>query len=50
MLWHAPCWMLMHGTRSILDVAVGSGFVSGSHFSRCYGAHFSRPPRKERAH
>ena len=42
--------MLMHGTRSILDVAVANGFVSGSHFTRCYRAHFGRPPREERAH
>jgi AraC family transcriptional regulator, glycine betaine-responsive activator len=41
--------MLMHGTRSILDVAVANGFVSGSHFTRCYRAHFGRPPREERA-
>ena len=42
--------MLMHGTRSILDVAVANGFVSGSHFTRCYRAYFGRPPREERAH
>jgi transcriptional regulator GlxA family with amidase domain len=42
--------MLMHGTRSILDVAVANGFVSGSHFTRCYRAQFGRPPREERAH
>jgi AraC family transcriptional regulator, glycine betaine-responsive activator len=42
--------MLMHGTRSILDVAVANGFISGSHFTRCYRAHFGRPPREERAH
>ena len=42
--------MLMHGTRSILDVAVANGFVSGSHFTRCYRTHFGRLPREERAH
>lgn len=40
--------MLMHGSRSILDVAVATGFVSGSHFTRCYRAQFGRPPREER--
>jgi AraC family transcriptional regulator, glycine betaine-responsive activator len=42
--------MLMHGTKSILDVAVANGFVSGSHFTRCYRAQFGRSPREERAH
>jgi len=42
--------MLMHGTKSILEVAVANGFVSGSHFTRCYRAHFGRPPREERSH
>jgi transcriptional regulator GlxA family with amidase domain len=41
--------MLMHGSRSILEVAVATGFVSGSHFSRCYRAQFGRPPREEQA-
>jgi AraC family transcriptional regulator, glycine betaine-responsive activator len=41
--------MLMHGTRSILDVAVANGFVSGAHFARCYRAEFGRPPREERS-
>jgi transcriptional regulator GlxA family with amidase domain len=40
--------MLMHGSKSILDVAVANGFVSGSHFSRCYRAQFGRTPREER--
>ena len=40
--------MLMHGSRSILDVAVANGFVSGAHFSRCYRAQFGRTPREER--
>jgi transcriptional regulator GlxA family with amidase domain len=41
--------MLMSGTKSILEVAVANGFVSGSHFTRCYRAQFGRPPREERA-
>ncbi|MFO1058587.1 MAG: GlxA family transcriptional regulator [Dongiaceae bacterium] len=40
--------MLMHGSKSILDVAVANGFVSGAHFSRCYRAQFGRTPREER--
>ncbi|MBV9755022.1 MAG: GlxA family transcriptional regulator [Hyphomicrobiales bacterium] len=41
--------MLMHGTRSILDVAVANGFVSGSHFARRYSAEYGRRPREDRA-
>jgi AraC family transcriptional regulator, glycine betaine-responsive activator len=40
--------MLMHGTKSILEVAVANGFVSGAHFTRCYRAEYGRPPREER--
>jgi len=40
--------MLMHGSRSILDVAVANGFVSGAHFTRCYRAEYGRTPREER--
>jgi transcriptional regulator GlxA family with amidase domain len=46
---HRARKMLMHGSRSILDVAVANGFVSGSHFSRCYRSHFGRTPREERS-
>jgi transcriptional regulator GlxA family with amidase domain len=41
--------MLMRGSRSILEVAVANGFVSGAHFTRCYRAEYGRPPREERA-
>jgi AraC family transcriptional regulator, glycine betaine-responsive activator len=40
--------MLMRGSRSILEVAVANGFVSGAHFTRCYRAEYGRPPREER--
>lgn len=33
---------------SVLDVALACGFVSASHFSRCYRACFGRSPRDER--
>jgi AraC family transcriptional regulator, glycine betaine-responsive activator len=41
--------MLMHGTRSILDVAVANGFVSSAHFARRYRAEYGRPPREDRS-
>jgi transcriptional regulator GlxA family with amidase domain len=34
---------------SVLDVALACGFVSASHFSKCYREYFSRTPREERA-
>lgn len=41
---------LLHQTSmSILDVALACGFVSASHFSKCYREFFSRTPRQERA-
>lgn len=40
--------MLLHGSQSILDVAVATGFVSGSHFTRRYRTLFGRTPRSER--
>jgi transcriptional regulator GlxA family with amidase domain len=41
---------LLHQTSmSILDVALACGFVSASHFSKCYREFFSRTPREERA-
>jgi transcriptional regulator GlxA family with amidase domain len=33
---------------SIIDVALACGFVSASHFSKCYRDFFGRTPRKER--
>ncbi len=33
----------------ILDVALACGFISASHFSKCYREFFNRTPREERA-
>ena len=41
--------MLLHQTSlSVLDVALACGFVSASHFSKCYREFFARTPREER--
>ena len=40
--------MLLHGSRSILDVAVATGFMSSSHFARRYRSLFGHTPREER--
>jgi transcriptional regulator GlxA family with amidase domain len=41
---------LLHQTSmSILDVALACGFVSASHFSKCYREFFACTPRQERA-
>jgi len=40
---------LLHQTdMAIIDVALACGFVSPSHFSKCYREFFSKTPRKER--
>jgi transcriptional regulator GlxA family with amidase domain len=33
---------------SILNVALACGFVSASHFSKCYREFFNKMPREER--
>ncbi|MDJ0949117.1 MAG: GlxA family transcriptional regulator [Alphaproteobacteria bacterium] len=40
--------LLMQTSLSVLSVAVACGFVSASHFSKCYREHFGRTPREER--
>jgi len=41
--------MLLHQTSmSVLDVAMACGFVSASHFSKCYREFFAKTPREER--
>jgi transcriptional regulator GlxA family with amidase domain len=40
--------MLLHGSKSILEVAIATGFTSGSHFTRRYRALFGHTPRAER--
>ncbi|XKG36754.1 GlxA family transcriptional regulator [Marinobacter sp.] len=41
--------LLKQSTMSIVEVASASGFVSTSHFSKCYREFFGIPPRSERA-
>ena len=41
--------LLSQTSMSILDVSVACGFVSASHFSKCYRELFDHPPRHERA-
>jgi transcriptional regulator GlxA family with amidase domain len=40
--------LLLQTDMSIIDVALACGFVSASHFSKCYRDFFGRTPRKER--
>ncbi|MHA1524387.1 MAG: GlxA family transcriptional regulator [Alphaproteobacteria bacterium] len=40
--------LLRQTPRSVLDIAIGCGFVSASHFSRVYRQHFGHPPTAER--
>ena len=41
-------FLLRQTSLPILSVALASGFVSASHFSKCYRDHFSRTPSEER--
>lgn len=42
--------VMLRGTeKSIKEIALESGFVSQSHFSKCYKSHFGHPPRRDRA-
>jgi transcriptional regulator GlxA family with amidase domain len=40
--------LLIETPLSVLDVALACGFVSASHFSKCYREFFSKTPREER--
>jgi len=40
--------LLVQTNMSVIDVALACGFVSASHFSKCYRDFFGRTPRKER--
>lgn len=40
--------LLIETTLSVLDVALACGFVSASHFSKCYREFFGKTPREER--
>ncbi len=41
--------LLTQTAMSVLDVALACGFVSASHFSKCYREFFGKTPREERA-
>ena len=41
--------LLLQTNMSVIDVALACGFVSASHFSKCYRDYFGRTPRRERA-
>ena len=41
--------LLAQTSMSILDVSIACGFVSASHFSKCYREMFTHTPRRERA-
>ena len=40
--------LMQQTTLSVLEVAVATGFVSATHFSRCYSRRFGHAPRRER--
>ena len=40
--------LLLQTDVSVLGVALASGFVSASHFSKCYHEYFDKTPREER--
>ncbi len=40
--------LLLQTNMSVIDVALACGFVSASHFSKCYRDYFGRTPRNER--
>jgi len=41
--------VMTQAAMSVLDVALACGFVSASHFSKCYREFFGTTPREERA-
>lgn len=41
-------WMLQQSTDSVTNISVACGFVSLSHFSRCYQQRFNKKPSQER--
>jgi transcriptional regulator GlxA family with amidase domain len=46
---HKARQLLAQTSMSVLDVALACGFVSASHFSKCYREFFDRTPREERS-
>lgn len=45
---HRARALLSQTSLSVLDVALACGFVSASHFSKCYREFFAKTPREER--
>jgi len=45
---HRARLLLLQTNMSVIDVALACGFVSASHFSKCYRDFFGKTPRKER--
>ncbi len=41
--------LLLQTSMSVMQVAMACGFVSASHFTKCYRAYFGRTPYRERA-
>src|SRR5690606_15850815 len=41
--------LLLQSTMPVVEVAVACGFVSASHFSKCYREVYARSPQQERA-
>jgi len=46
---HRARLLLLQTDMSVIDVALACGFVSASHFSKCYRDFFGKTPRKERS-
>ncbi len=40
--------LLLQSSMPVVDVAVACGFVSASHFSKCYRELYGRSPQQER--
>ena len=40
--------LIRQTSMSILSIALACGFVSSSHFSKCYKEYFNKSPREER--
>ena len=40
--------LLLQTSMPVLSVGLACGFVSASHFSKCYSEHFARTPSQER--
>ncbi len=42
--------LLLQTSMPVLSIGLACGFVSASHFSKCYSEHFHRTPSQERRH